>query len=86
MTWEPVSLEALLTTREEMIDLIKRNITVAERKFLLSVKEGDPKWDLLGIDGVENLPAVQWKLLNIRKMNPAAHRLAVNKLKDYLEL
>jgi hypothetical protein len=86
MTWEPVSLKKLLATREDMIDLIKSGITVDERRFLLSVKEGDPQWDLLGIHGIADLPAVQWKLLNIRNMNRASHQQAVNKLKVYLEL
>jgi hypothetical protein len=40
--------------------------------------------DLLGLEAVENLPAVKWKLLNIRKMEPSKHRDAVRKLRDYL--
>ena len=86
MTWEPVSLNELLSTREQLIGLIRRDITVDERQFLLSVKEGDPQWDLLGINGIADLPAVQWKLLNIRNMNHASHQQAVNKLKAYLQL
>jgi predicted nucleotidyltransferase component of viral defense system len=86
MAWEPVPLKKLLATREDMIDLIQSGITVDERRFLLSVKEGDPQWDLLGIHGIADLPAVQWKLLNIRNMNRASHQQAVNKLKVYLEL
>ena len=51
---------------------------------MISVKEGIPRWDLLGLEGVENLPAVKWKLLNIRKMEPSKHRDAARKLRDYL--
>ena len=40
-------------------------MTNEERKFLISVKKGKPKWDLLGLTGVEDLPAVKWKLMNI---------------------
>ena len=29
-----------------------------ERQFIVSVKEGKPQWDLLGVPGIENLPAV----------------------------
>lgn len=43
-------------------------------------------WDLLGTNGIADLPAVQWKLLNIRKMNPVDHRQAVSKLQAYLGL
>ncbi len=86
MTWTPVPLSELLSTREELIGRIRCDLTTDERQFLLSVKEGDPRWDLLGIEGIENLPAVQWKLLNIRNMNRASHREAVDKLKACLEL
>jgi len=40
--------------------------------------------DLIGIEGVEDLPAVKWKLLNIGRMNPSKHKQAVRKLRDYL--
>jgi hypothetical protein len=48
------------------------------------VKEGKPQWDLLGMPGIENLPAVQWRLQNIRRMAPMKHREALRKLQDYL--
>jgi hypothetical protein len=37
--------------------------------FLLSIKAGAPKWELLGVSGVDKLPAIQWKLLNVNKMS-----------------
>ena len=37
-------------------------------------------------NGIADLPAVQWKLINIRKMSPKDHQKAVSKLKTYLEL
>ncbi len=55
-----------------------------ERQFIVSVKEGKPRWDLLGVPGIENLPVVQWKLLNIGRMTPMKHREALRKLRDYL--
>jgi hypothetical protein len=57
---------------------------VQEKKFIVSVKEGIPQWDLIDIEGVENLPAVRWKLLNIERMNPAKYKTAVRKLRDVL--
>ena len=55
-----------------------------QRRFIVSTKEGRPRWDLLALEGVENLPAVKWKLLNISRMDPVKHRKAVHKLRDYL--
>jgi len=40
---------------------------------IVSVKEENPQWDLLGVPGIENLPGVRWKLQNIRRMAPMKH-------------
>ena len=54
-------------------------------KALLRISErGKPQWDKLGVPGIENLPGVQWKLQNIRRMAPTKHREALRKLRDYL--
>jgi len=41
---------------------------------------------VVDIEGIENLPAVKWKLLNIAKMSPSKHKEAIKKLRDRLEL
>ncbi|HQG99336.1 MAG TPA: nucleotidyl transferase AbiEii/AbiGii toxin family protein [Smithellaceae bacterium] len=84
MAFVAVTCEELEEARKTLIARIAQDLTLAERQFLLSVKEGKPQWDLLGLEGVQNLPAVQWKLLNIGRMAPAKHRQAVQKLRDYL--
>jgi len=61
-------------------------MTQEERRFIVSVKEGEPQWNLLGVPGIENLPAVQWKLQNVNRMTPAKHREALRKLRDYLDV
>jgi hypothetical protein len=66
------------------IDLVY--LPISEKQFIVSVKEEMPQWDLIGIAGIENLPAVKWKLLNISRMNPSKHKKSVRKLKDYLEV
>jgi predicted nucleotidyltransferase component of viral defense system len=86
MTLEEVTCEDLEKTREQLVSMIARELTVKEKQFIVSVKEGIPRWDLLGIEGVENLPAVKWKLVNIGRMNPSKHKKAVHKLRDYLEV
>ena len=86
MVTENVSYEELCATRENLVSTLMKEVTPEEKHFLVSVKEGAPKWDLLGLEGVENLPAVKWKLLNIGKMEPSKHRDAVRKLRDYLRV
>jgi len=84
MAVEDVTCEDLEETRKTLVARIASDLTLPERQFILSVKEGNPLWDLIGLEGVQNLPAVQWKLLNISRMAPAKHQQAVRKLRDYL--
>ena len=86
MTLEQVSCEDLEKTREKLVSMIAADLSVEEKQFIVSVKGGMPRWDLIGIEGVENLPAIKWKLLNISRMNPSKHKKAVHKLRDYLEV
>ena len=84
MVTEPVTCEQLTETRQQLIESISADLTVEEKQFIVSVKVGRPQWDLLGLEGVEELPAVKWKLLNIAKIDPEKHRKAVRTLRDYL--
>jgi len=71
-------------TRDNLVSLLRNELTTEERRFIVSVKEGHPRWELLALKGIENLPAVKWKLLNIGKMDPSKHQEVVFKLRDYL--
>jgi predicted nucleotidyltransferase component of viral defense system len=84
MVVEPVTPEELRIVGEQLVSRLHDEMTQEEKRFIVSVKEGRPQWDLLGMPGIENLPAVQWKLQNIRRMKPAKHREALQKLLDYL--
>src|SRR3989338_6343141 len=61
MTDEPITYEELVETREKLVAHLKTQLTQAERRFLVALKEGNPEWNLLGLEGIERLPAVQWK-------------------------
>ena len=69
MTDTPVALEDLLATREEMIATMVGGMPEDHREFLLSVKRGQPLWNLLSVDGARTLPAVMWRLQNMDKMD-----------------
>lgn len=81
-----VSFEELVAVRGELVGFLRRALSEAERQFLLSIKLGEPRWELMGIAGIEKLPAVRWKLLNIGKMGKKKHLEAVGKLKGVLGL
>src|SRR5690606_8497335 len=87
MTEVDIPVEELERTRELLIETIHQDMTDDERYFLLSFKKRNPQWELLGLDNMEevaNLPSVQWKLLNLSKMDNKKHEQATEKLKSIL--
>lgn len=80
MTFEPVSLEDLIAVPEKMLQSLKDNFTQQDYEFLISFKKGEPNWSLACSEQIQYLPAVQWKLLNIRKMPKQKHLDSVNLL------
>lgn len=86
MTTEDVTLDELVSVRTQLIKVIKQSLTVDERKFILSIKDKNPQWDLIGIDHLKDLPAVKWKLHNINQMDSKKHRQAVRKLSEHLQV
>jgi len=85
MVKEDVPLEALYDTREQLVNTIHLDLDENERRFLLSLKRGEPEWAALGIEHLENLPAVQWKLLNVRNMDDGKRKAALAKLEQVLQ-
>jgi predicted nucleotidyltransferase component of viral defense system len=64
----PVTLDELLQARENLIGQIVGKMP--ERRFLISIKRGEPDWALLDLPGVRDLPAVRWKLENLKRLSP----------------
>ena len=86
MTTISITLEELLHTRNLLIKEIKNSLNQNEKNFLLSFKKGQPEWERMPFKHIQNLPSVQWKLLNIRKMDSSKREKALIKLKEYLNL
>ena len=86
MTFNPVSMDDLINTRSTLIETLHKAMTDDEKRFLLSLKKGNPNWLWLGLEGIKKLPAVQWKIHNIQKMGAEKHEIALDKLKRVLNL
>ena len=84
MAIDEIPYDVLITAREALIGTLKEELTGDEKTFLVSVKSGQPNWGVMGIKGIEKLPALQWKLLNIRKMNAKKRAELLDKLKKTL--
>lgn len=81
-----VTCEELEQTRDLLISKICKEMTTNEREFLLSIKKGEPAWNLMDIEGIDALPALRWKLLNIRKMSKKKNSEMVERLKSVLKI
>jgi len=84
MTNESVPLEELQKARSLMVKQINEMLTASQKQFLLSFKQGEPDWDLLNMPKIERLPAIQWKLHNIKKIPKQKHKAALEKLEKVL--
>ena len=86
MTFDKVSLEALIETQNYLNQNIIKILTAKEKQFLISFKSLAPDWGLLGLENIQELPAVKWKLVNLQKMDKRKHQHALEKLKDCFEI
>jgi predicted nucleotidyltransferase component of viral defense system len=86
MTAEAVSYDELVAAREAFIDALMKGLTGAEKTFLVSLKKGRPQWDALGIVGLAELPAIRWKLMNIRRIDTTKHAESLERLERKLGL
>jgi len=74
MTEKPVSLDALIETRERMIAEIVGRMPDGHRRFLLSFEQGAPLWPLLDVSNAAVLPAVRWRLDNLARLDEGRRR------------
>jgi len=70
MTTAPVRIEDLISTREEMIEIVVGQMPQEHREFLIGVERGNVRWQLADLQEVSELPAVRWKLSNLDKVSP----------------
>jgi predicted nucleotidyltransferase component of viral defense system len=53
MIAENIPFEALETTRNDLVEILREELTLDERRFIVSMKEGRPRWGLLGLEGLK---------------------------------
>ena len=79
-----IDYKELCKIRKQLIRTIHESLLSNERDFLISLKSGDPQWDLMPISHLCELPSIRWKVLNIQKMDKTARLMALQKLKVIL--
>jgi predicted nucleotidyltransferase component of viral defense system len=86
MTASPVTLDELIQARERLIAEVVGKMPTEHRRFLLSLKKGEPEWPLLGVPGADALPAVRWRLENLAKIDEQKRDALIERLREVLQL
>ncbi|HEY9036822.1 MAG TPA: nucleotidyl transferase AbiEii/AbiGii toxin family protein [Pseudomonadales bacterium] len=84
MTTTDVSLGELLQARDAMVATIHRLLKDEHKRFLLSIKAGQPDWELFAYPEAAKLPAVKFKLMNIERMSEEKRSASLEKLERVL--
>ena len=69
MVHDPVTLDELVKARQDLIARIVGKMPEHHKRFLVSVKRGEPDWALLDVSHARDLPAVRWKLENLARLS-----------------
>lgn len=65
MTTMPVSLDDLKAARRRMTEDLLARLDDNAMRFLLSLHDGEPDFEAIGLPQAATLPAVRWKRLNL---------------------
>jgi len=68
MTSEVITLDALLEVRRRLFAELPVVLTDNQRAFLSGLVCGEPDWKLIECGHLAEMPAIRWKLENIRKL------------------
>ena len=86
MTTEPVDLAELEKARADLIAAVVGDMPQDHRRFLVGFEKGEPDWQLLGLEGVKDLPAVLWRQRNLDSLGKDERAKLVTNLQDALGL
>jgi predicted nucleotidyltransferase component of viral defense system len=84
MAQNPPDIEELKAVQKRLPSMLLSSLDIDEKTFLLSMKSGEPDWNVLGFENLEQMPALQWKLLNIRKMDARKRHEQLSMLQELL--
>lgn len=87
MPLEPFSYADHEQTFDRLVDALWSSLDAADRAFLESFEAGDPDWERYPLPAIRELPAPQFKLMNIRKFRetqPERHEAGLAVLRETL--
>ncbi len=89
MALKPFTYNDYENSRVRLVKEINALLTDNDRELLLGFKRGEPDWSLSKMARLQDLPAVKWKLQNVRKLaaqDKKKHVAMVNKLEEVFAL
>ena len=84
MTEHDISMETLLAAHADLTRNLINNMSDDHRRFLASFYRRKPEWDLLGIDGVDRLPAVRWREINLDRAGEETREAMARHIEEVL--
>lgn len=88
MTAADIPLQRLIETRQHIRQELPKVLTDVHRCFLLSFVRAEPDWSLMPFEHLKDMPAIRWKLLNLKKLrtsNKARFEFQATELMDRFE-
>lgn len=68
MTTDDVAMDTLIKTREMMFAIVHSMLNAEQLEFLVTLSRAEPKWDLVDIPKLKDMPGMKWKLQNLEKL------------------
>ena len=87
MTVEPVDIDTLLSARKRLIGDMQSRLNGPAADFLNGLQAGEPDFTVIGLPQAAELPAIKWKILNLKKLiaeNPDKHRAQADALETIM--
>lgn len=87
MPFEPFSYEDHVATLDRLVAAIDAALDDKDRRFLESFEAGGPEWSDFPLPAIRELPAPQFKLMNIRRFRetqPERHQAGLAVLQEML--
>jgi hypothetical protein len=84
MSKSEIAYEELIDVRQRLVSDIIANLTSNDKEFLISVKEGNPKYHLTSYQNLDSFAALQWKIRNINLMESVKRNYMLEKLSKTL--
>lgn len=85
MAMRNVTVDELKQAVASAHKVILNSLTENEKRLLVSIYGAEPVWEGTGIEHVQHLPAVNWKLQNIAKMSEAKRKASQEILMNILD-